>query len=387
MSSTSGASRPARTLLERLIRERNQTLEEFAAFAEDFAQEHGEPGTLSAGHLQRLVAGRRYDGRPLGRVRPATARLLERIFDVKIEALLSTSDPQINEDNPGVELRERLRTSERVDINVIRLLHEQLDAIRRLDRQLGAIVARSEVEAKIEQVELLFSYSLSPDTRSRLAALLTELCMLAGWQALDLGHPMESWQHYETAKYAASESNSRAFEAHAAAQHAFVLIDIERPAEATALLAAARAKVAASSPAVLRSWLAAAHGEALAANGEGPSSLRAFDDAGKLLTAEKAINDGPYVVLDSTHLDRWRGHALARLRPAEAATVLSGTLDRLDPSFARAETALRVDLAVALTAVDERDEARRQASYAARLAEIIGSARQQRRVQALMAEM
>ncbi|MGW0891553.1 transcriptional regulator [Saccharopolyspora sp. NPDC002578] len=77
-----------RTVLEQRIRERRQTLEEFAEYAEAFAREHGEVGTLGVRHLQRLVAGRGARGKPLGRVRPATARLLERIFGDSIETLL-----------------------------------------------------------------------------------------------------------------------------------------------------------------------------------------------------------------------------------------------------------------------------------------------------------
>ena len=78
-----------RTLLEQMIKERRQTFEEFAEFAEVFARDHGEPGTISVRHLQRLVAGRGVGGQPLGAVRPATARLLERIFGVSVEELLS----------------------------------------------------------------------------------------------------------------------------------------------------------------------------------------------------------------------------------------------------------------------------------------------------------
>ncbi|MGH2952325.1 MAG: hypothetical protein ACRDKX_09805, partial [Solirubrobacterales bacterium] len=78
-----------RTLLEQMIKERPQTFEEFAEFAEVFAREHGESGTISQRHLQRLVAGRGTGGEPLGSVRPATARLLERIFGVSVEELLS----------------------------------------------------------------------------------------------------------------------------------------------------------------------------------------------------------------------------------------------------------------------------------------------------------
>jgi hypothetical protein len=382
MPSTSGTNRPARTLLEQLIRERNQTLEEFAAYAETFAQEHGEPGTLSAGHLQRLVAGRRYDGRPLGRLRPVTIRLLERIFGVTIDELLAPPRAR-HEDGYGAELRERLEISRRVDSGVIDLLYEQLNAIRYLDRQLGSAVTRDEVRTKIEQVQQLLRFSISPERRSRLAALLAELCMLAGWQALDLRSAVESWQLYEQAKSAANESGSAAFQAHTAAQQAFVLIDLHKPAQAVDLVAAARTRAATTSPMLLRSWLAAAHGEALAANKQHSASLHAFHEARDLLATDTTSTDGPYVALNSIHLERWRGHALARLGTPDAVDVLSGALDRLDKSFTRAETALRVDLAVALDKAGEREESRKQAVAAAHLASIISSSRQQYRAQML----
>lgn len=87
-----GTRQPARTMLEQLIRERQQTFEEFAEYAERFARDCGEPGTLSLRHLQRLVSGRRTPNAPLGPVRPATARLLERIFNTSIEELLAPSN-------------------------------------------------------------------------------------------------------------------------------------------------------------------------------------------------------------------------------------------------------------------------------------------------------
>jgi hypothetical protein len=80
-----------RTVLEQKIRERRQTFEEFAEFAETFAREHKELqlGSVSLRHLQRLASGVGPKGRPLGPVRPATARLLERILGGTIEELLS----------------------------------------------------------------------------------------------------------------------------------------------------------------------------------------------------------------------------------------------------------------------------------------------------------
>jgi hypothetical protein len=76
---------------------------------------------------------------------------------------------------------------------------------------------------------------------------------------------------------------------------------------------------------------------------------------------------------------------LARFGDPEATAVLTDALKRLDPSFVRAETALRVDLATALAATGDRDEARTHAHRADRLAAQVGSARQRRRIKTILA--
>nr|WP_246361314.1 NUDIX hydrolase [Haloechinothrix aidingensis] len=88
--------------MEQQIWQRRQTFEEFAKYAETFAREHGEPGTLSARHLQRLASGRGVNGNPVGQPRPATTRLLERIFGISITELLTS--PDADEDFPDVEI-------------------------------------------------------------------------------------------------------------------------------------------------------------------------------------------------------------------------------------------------------------------------------------------
>lgn len=88
MATGASGLRAARTLLEQKIRERRETFEEFAEYAERFARERNEAGTLSVRHLQRLAAGRNPDRTPLGPLRPATSRLLERIFSMSVDDLL-----------------------------------------------------------------------------------------------------------------------------------------------------------------------------------------------------------------------------------------------------------------------------------------------------------
>jgi tetratricopeptide (TPR) repeat protein len=383
MSNDEKVGTPLRTVLAERIKARGETLDEFAEYAERFAREHGEPGTLSLRNLQRLVSGRRDDGTPIRRVHRDTARLLEQILGLRLTELLAHPTTCDGDDESTMELRHRLNASSRIDDSIIQLLHDQLDALRRLDRQLGAIVAHDEVTTKIVQVTQLLRHSLLPDVRSRLAALLSELRALAGWQALDLGKAAEAWQHHERGKEIAAECHLTPFEVHTAAEQAFVLLDLARTADAVALLDAAHTRADRSASPLFRAWLSAARGEALAAAGEHAASMRSFDVAADLLPNDTANPDGPYVALNPVHLARWRGHALARLGESQAVDVLIRALDQLDPTFTRAETSLRVDLATALCSAGEYGEARRQVSHAEHLAQDIGSARQRHRLRVL----
>jgi hypothetical protein len=374
-------NRQARTLLEQRIRERCLTFEEFVQYAETFARDHHEPGTLSLRHLQRLVSGR-----PLGTLRPATARLLERIFGEPIAALLAPPKTATTGDDPASELHQLLDAARRVDRSTITLLHQQLDVLRRLDRQLGAVVVHDELNAKIRQVQGLAAHSIAPGTREPLDALLSEMHHLAGWQALDLGNIAEAWQHYGHSRSTAAQSNSIPHQSHAVAGQAIVLREAGATGDAVDLLDSARRQAEPASPRVLRSWLAATHGETLVAHGDRTTSLRAFDRAAELLPCD-AADERPYVALDSVHLTRWRGQALAQFGEPDAIAVLTDALNRLDPSSVRAEARTRIALATALAAHGDRDEARTHADHAAQLATQVSSARLHRRSTTLLATL
>lgn len=375
--------RPARTTLEQLIKhERGETYEEFVEYAENFARRHQLTGTLGHRHLLRLVSGRKPDGTPLGPPRPATADLLEKIFGLPISELLAPPSGMSGDRETG-ELRQRLSVARHVDRGVITLFREQLSALRRLDRQMGAIVAYDEVRQKLDQVRQLHSHSLTPSVRADLARVLSELGALAGWEALDRYAIRQAWDHHELAKRAALDADSSGLLAHATAQQALVLADLGEVRPAVDQLDLARTLVKRTAPAVLRAWLAAAHGEGLAAAGRRDDALRAFDSAGTLLPVDPVDPALPFLFLEGAHLDRWRGHALARLGDTQAIDVLTQALERLDPTFTRAETALRVDLATALVAIDESDEARAHTDRAGRLATEIGSVRQWNQMRAL----
>src|SRR5690606_38148740 len=146
-----------------------------------------------------------------------------------------------------------------------------------------------------------------------LAALLCELCTLAGWQALDRAQMATAWRYYEQAKAAARESGDKAFEAHATAEQAFVLIDMGEIRNAVEQLVHVRTHARRHVPRILMAWLAASCGEAYATENRRGAALRAFDEADALLRSQSQDELCPYVALNAVHLARWRGHALACL--------------------------------------------------------------------------
>ena len=172
--------------------------------------------------------------------------------------------------------------------------------------------------------------------------------------------------------------------AHAAAEQAFVLIDLGETAQAVEQFADARALAAHSAPPLLRAWLAAAHGEGLAAISRRAEALRAFDAAGTLLPSDPVDPALPFLFLGGAHLDRWRGHALARLGEPDAIDQLNEALPRLPAAFIHARTGMLVDLAFAYAALGDRAAALEYSRQARRLGSQIKSDRQLRRLGGLI---
>ncbi|MCC8243855.1 hypothetical protein [Saccharothrix luteola] len=375
------------TLLSELLYERGLTPEQFSEQANLFAYEHGIDATLSARHVHRLATGRRTDGRPLGPVRAGTKRLLEEMLGVPIDRLLKPTTRTPSEaqtwSSEALELRARITSGRAVDQQTIALFQQKLDLTRVIDRRLGASALLGELRAQIGQMWSLLGDVLDHRSRVALARVLVDASTLAGWQALDQGLLRESWEHYDKARSAACVAESSALEAYACAGQAVVLLDIGEHETAVELTRYACGVAEQRAPGLLTSWLLAGHGEALAANGDRGGSLRAFDHAEWTMPTHSRDSDATYLVFDRTHLARWRGSALARLGDPEAIDVLSGVLDRMSPDFARAESALRVDLVQVLSVHGERRAASAHAERARLLAAQVGSVRQRQRLEAL----
>jgi tetratricopeptide (TPR) repeat protein len=378
-----------RTLFGELVRQRGRTAEEFSEDAELYAREHGLDATLSPRHVHRLMSGCRADGRPLGPVRAGTRKLLEEMFSVPVDQLLrpvpAAQVEQFDSSDDALRLRARIAAGRNVDAQTIELLRQKLDITRVIDRRLGASALLGELRGQIAQMEQALGNTLNQAVRSSLAEVLVDASTLAGWQSLDQGLMSDAWNHYNCARTAAREADSRELEAYACAGQAVVLLDIGDTRAAVELTNHASTIAKGRTSKLLYSWLTAGYGEACAADGRPRECLSAFDDALRLMTDRPEFAESPYLVFGPTHLDRWRSNALARLGEPEAISLLSDVLDKLDPTFTRAATALRVDLVQVFTATGEKAAAAEHAQHARLLAAQIGSTRQRKRLDAVLA--
>jgi tetratricopeptide (TPR) repeat protein len=240
--------------------------------------------------------------------------------------------------------------------------------------------------AHVQQIEQLVHYALPCAHREAAADELSQAAALAGWQALDMGRLEEAWRLHETAKTAARESASVTGLIYARAQQGYVLLDADRPSEACEVIRSARQDASRSAPPVLKAWLLAAEGEALACLGDRDTALRALDAAAAMLPDNAHDPDLPYLMLDAGHLARWRGNCLARLGEPSAIDSLTAALDAMgEGTYGRAEVSLRVDLALALRARGDIPQSQIHARRAADLANRTGSQRQRRRIAQLLA--
>jgi tetratricopeptide (TPR) repeat protein len=288
------------------------------------------------------------------------------------------------EDDDAAELRALLAVSRSVDAETIERFRRQIDDARHVDRQYGGIMLLDQLRSHIKQLERLLGYSTVHGHREALSRVLTEASTLAGWVSLDRNAIVQAWNHYERAKAAAREAGDEAALAHATAEQAFVLVDLGETTQAAEQLAHARSLGQGAVSPLLQSWLAAAHGEGLAVVGRRDDALRAFDTADNVLPSDPADPALPFLFLGGSHLDRWRGNALARLGDPDAIDRLTEALPRLAAAFVRAKVGMLVDLAYAHAAANDRDGALRYSREARRLGMQIKSDRHLRRLHGLI---
>jgi tetratricopeptide (TPR) repeat protein len=281
------------------------------------------------------------------------------------------------------ELLYRIAASRHIDAEVIAALWSETNAIRLLDRRLGAPAVSAKLQAHIDYIDNCLRYSLRPGQREALAPVLADASALAGWQAIDMGRLTLAWDHFERATAAAREAADACLLAFAAGEQAYVLLDLGRPADALGVVRAVWDETHPAIPHQVRGWLRAAEAEMAAAAGDETTCRYALDAAAHEVGQGPSSDEHPYLALNDTHFARWRGSCLVQLGDPETADELATALADMDGSFTRAEAGLRADLAQALYVRGERQEARRHLARARELAQLTGSARQRRRLRDL----
>ncbi|MDX8052855.1 tetratricopeptide repeat protein [Lentzea sp. BCCO 10_0798] len=314
---------------------------------------------------------------------PAYQRLLRELYGRSNEELGLPTE-LINQS--AEELRDRLVVARSIDPATLDLFQQQVQTLRNSDKRFGAVIVLDQLNSLVQQIEEYCTFSVSTRHRERLAAILTDARTLAGWTALDRGSQLDAWKYHEDAKISAREADSPYLLAHAAAQQAVILLDIGEADAAVELLEFARDVAENRAPSLLRTWLAAAHGEGLAAAGRRSESLQAFDEANSLLPANPVDPEMPFLLLNDGHLARWRGSALVRLGDQDAINQLeaaSRDLDTSNQSAVRGQTGMYVDLAFAYAAAGDGRGAQDYAQKARQLAARIKSDRQAKRLAGL----
>jgi hypothetical protein len=100
------------------------------------------------------------------------------------------------------DLLQRISSARYLDVSAIQLLQGETDAIRLLDRRLGAPAVAAKLDAHIEQLQNGLHHTLLPGRREKLALVLADAAALAGWQAIDTGRLTVAWNYFETATIA-----------------------------------------------------------------------------------------------------------------------------------------------------------------------------------------
>ena len=127
MGPTSSGREP-RTLLEKLIREREATYEEQVKAFTDLARRLNEPATITVRHLQRLAAGQRSGDRAA----PSTRRVIRQLYGHPLDQLLAPPPASALLGSPEPEPAAIELPTADIDLDRIATLTDSADALGRL---------------------------------------------------------------------------------------------------------------------------------------------------------------------------------------------------------------------------------------------------------------
>jgi transcriptional regulator with XRE-family HTH domain len=315
------------------------------------------------------------------------AQILRPVLGVTDEELFGRHSPTAPPPAVGGydELISRIDSARNVSLTMVKTFMDQTELLRTVDRQMGAATLVDQMTGHLATLEDALTFAVLPETRRPVALALAGAATLAAWQALDAGGVERAWRHYELGKRAAQEAGEPMYLAHATAEQAYVLNDAGRPETAVALVREAQRLGGSQVSPRLQAWLYAAEAELCANAGMVDDCRRALERADAALPdgSEARDPDMLSIFLNGGHLARWRGSSLALLGEDDALSSLYTALDEADPTFIRATSGLRCNLAQAHLAREEHAQAQEHLQQARLLAKRTGSVRHLRRIEQL----
>lgn len=288
---------------------------------------------------------------------------------------LGLSAPVPAEESCSAE-RDRLkaelaRTAE-LDESAITLLESQLRSTRELDWRLGAAAASGSTLAQLAHLERARRHAVPDRIRRRLGGLVVDAAALAGDHALDQLRYADAWQHFETARLAARDTEATELVGYAIVRQASVLLELGEHELAMELTAQATTTHGSETPGSVRAWFAASQGRAMASIGDPGPAWSAYRLAERQLREPSAAIDITYpasaiLKFDLNSFRRHRGHTHLLMHEENAAiNDLEQTLSVDGP--VRDIAAVHVDLADACRAVGRVGSA---AEHAGRARDIV----------------
>ena len=254
----------------------------------------------------------------------------------------------------------------RIGAHIVSWASQQVDALSRLDDEVGSERVLPLATGNLELLTQLISQAAYSDTHAtELRRTVAEVARLAGWVAFDAGYTDKAGQHWRTAITAAREANDHDYSAFTMAFLAFHAIDKNRdPAAALKLLQAAEHEASRNAPLriVLAQWAVQPYGLL----GEHREAQRSLSRADALWERRDPDNDPPWLYwmyLPSLTPEAPRG--VIPGNPSRAEAMFIDGLDALSDEYPRDRTLFYLGIAEARLAqhgrLDEAVEATRSA--------------------------
>lgn len=406
-----GDVRAPRTLLEKLIKERDETYEEQVRAFERLARQLGESATMSVRHLQRLASGER----SATHATPTTRRVMRQLYGHGLDDLLAppteTAAPHLAD------------VVARLDLDALRTHSESTDALTQLTSTLltdplapanlgvtpeawqavvvrwilepesraqggacGCSVSAADVEVIRSATRMLASWDyqygggrsrllvgqclatealpltrkVSPSTpigREYLTAVAA-LARLAGWTAYDIGSHGSAQRLLTVALNLAQEADDRALGGRILAGMSHQANYLGQPRRAVELARAAREGARGLATPTTVALFYAMEARALASSGEEAACTAALSAAEAALLNGDPANDPEWVhFFDAAELHAEFAHCFRDLgKPELAAEHAHRSIETSDSLYVRSLSFCRTVLATAHIQRGELDE-------------------------------